>query len=256
MGGLKKAIVIIGIVLSVFPFVFLALLSIAQDWRFPFLLPSYYQSARWAGIFTESNDLLKSLALSFAIAIMVAAFSTIAGFMISRTISLNVKRKLLLFACYFPLALSPVIYSLLINHYFILLNLSGTITGVIIAQLLIAVPFSILLLSSFWSGYIRSLEDIAATLGSNFSQSFFKVLLPVARPQLLVCFFQTFLISWFEFGLTTIIGVGKVQTLTLKVFEYIGEANMYYAALSSCIIILPPALFLWVNKKFVFSNLN
>jgi putative spermidine/putrescine transport system permease protein len=82
------------------------------------------------------------------------------------------------------------------------------------------------------------------------------VVLPVALPQLLVCFFQTFLISWFEYGLTTIIGVGKVQTLTLKVYQYIGEANIFYAALSSCIIVFPPAIFLWINKRFVFSKLD
>jgi len=238
------------------PFVFLFILSIANGWDFPNLLPSVYSTERWSGLVQNSGGLLQSLRLSFLIALIVAIISTITGFTISQSISLHSKRKYLLFACYFPLALSPVIYSLLLNHFFILFNLSGTFTGVVIAQLIITIPFSILLLSSFWNENIRSLEQVSTTLGSNLRQTFFRVLLPVALPQLLVCFFQTFLISWFEYGLTTIIGVGKVQTLTLKVYQYIGEANIFYAALSSCIIVFPPAIFLWINKRFAFSKLN
>lgn len=256
MRPIKKPIAFLALLAFIIPFVFLFVLSIATRWDFPHLLPSGYSTGRWSGLIQNSAGLLQSLQLSFLIALIVAIVSTIAGFTISHSISLHSKGKYLLFACYFPLALSPVIYSLLLNHFFIILNLSGTFTGVVIAQLIITIPFSILLLSSFWNENIRSLEQVSKTLGSNFTQTFFRVVLPVALPQLLVCFFQTFLISWFEYGLTTIIGVGKVQTLTLKVYQYIGEANIFYAALSSCIIVFPPALFLFINKRFVFSKLN
>ncbi len=256
MRYLKRPIAFLALLLFMMPFVFLFILSIANGWNFPHLLPSDYSTERWSGLIKNSAGLLQSLQLSFLIALIVAIVSTITGFTISHSISLHSKGKYLLFACYFPLALSPVIYSLLLNHFFIILNLSGTFTGLVIAQLIITIPFSILLLSSFWNENIRSLEQVSTTLGSNLRQTFFRVVLPVALPQLLVCFFQTFLISWFEYGLTTIIGVGKVQTLTLKVYQYIGEANIFYAALSCCIIVFPPAIFLWINKKFVFSKLN
>ncbi len=256
MRRLKRPIAFLALLAFIMPFVFLFVLSIATRWDFPHLLPSGYSTERWSGLIKNSAGLLQSLQLSFLIALIVAIVSTITGFTISHSISLHSKRKYLLFACYFPLALSPVIYSLLLNHFFIILNLSGTFTGLVIAQLIITIPFSILLLSSFWNENIRSLEQVSITLGSNLRQTFFRVVLPVALPQLLVCFFQTFLISWFEYGLTTIIGVGKVQTLTLKVYQYIGEANIFYAALSSCIIVFPPAIFLWINKRFVFSKLD
>ncbi len=256
MRYLKRTIASLALLLFILPFVFLFVLSIANGWAFPHLLPSGYSTERWSGLVKNTGGLLQSLQLSCLVALIVAVVSTVTGFTISRSISLHIKRKYLLFACYFPLALSPVIYSLLLNHFFIMFNLSGTFIGVVIAQLIITIPFSILLLSSFWNENIRSLEQVSITLGSNLRQTFFRVLLPVALPQLLLCFFQTFLISWFEYGLTTIIGVGKVQTLTLKVYQFIGEANIFYAALSSCIIAFPPVIFLWLNKRFVFSKLN
>lgn len=253
---IKQPIAFLALLVFLMPFAFLFALSTASRWNFPNLLPSGYSTERWTGLIRNSDGLWQSLQLSCMIGLIVAVISTITGFSISRSISRHKKRKYLLFACYFPLALSPVIYSLLLNHYFILFNLSGTFTGVVIAQVIITIPFSILLLSSFWNETILSLEQVSTTLGSNLWQTIFRVVLPVALPQLLVCFFQTFLISWFEYGLTTIIGVGKVQTLTLKVYQYIGEANIFYAALSSCIIIFPPAIFLWINKRFVFSKFS
>ncbi|MEP7251147.1 MAG: ABC transporter permease subunit [Ginsengibacter sp.] len=250
----KKAIVVIAIILFTFPFVYLLLLSLADEWRFPRFLPANVNLQRWKEALEGNNSIFSGLTLSLIIAFFVAFISTLAGFLISRAIAQNQRRNLLLFFCYFPMALSPVVYALLINYFFIRVGLSGSVAGIVMAQLMIALPFAILLLNSFWNREVSSLEDVSKTLGADFKQTFFKVLLPVARPQLLVCCFQTFLISWFEYGLTTIIGVGKIQTLTLTVYQYIGEANIYYAAISSCIIIFPILILLWINKRFIYSK--
>lgn len=250
----KKIIASVAIILFTLPFVYLLILSFANEWRFPTLFPRAIRITRWEDALVGNNGIIHGFILSFAIAFFVALFSTLLGFLISRSIAQNERRNLLLFSCYFPLALSPVIYALLINYLFIRIGVSGTVAGIIIAQLMIALPFGILLLNSFWNNEISSLEEVSKTIGADFKQTFFKVLLPAARPHLIVCFFQTFLISWFEYGLTTIIGVGQIQTLTLKVYQYIGEANIYYAAISSCIIVLPIVFLLWINKRFIYSK--
>jgi len=80
------------------------------------------------------------------------------------------------------------------------------------------------------------------------------VLIPMSKLALLICFFQTFLISWFEYGLSSVIGLGQVRTLTIAVYQYIGESNQFVAALASCLIALPPLLLLWFNQRFVFRQ--
>jgi putative spermidine/putrescine transport system permease protein len=64
-----------------------------------------------------------------------------------------------------------------------------------------------------------------------------------------LCFFQSFLVSWFEYGLTQFIGLGKVKTLTVMVFNFINEANLFYAALACVLLVLPPIVLLYMNKK-------
>ena len=76
-----------------------------------------------------------------------------------------------------------------------------------------------------------------------------RVLLPLAWPLLRTALFQTFLLSWFDFGLTNLLSVGKVRTLTVQVFTYVGEANAQLAAVASLLLLLPPALLLWANKS-------
>ena len=53
-----------------------------------------------------------------------------------------------------------------------------------------------------------------------------------------------------------IIGYGKVQTLTVKVYQFLTEANIFYAALNCCLLILPPVLLLWMNKRIILRYPN
>lgn len=249
----KISLIVIGSFFA-FPFLFLLALSFMKSWVYPVLFPHHLSFINWKEMIRSQDGILKSFFYSLIIALFVAVFSTFAGFIISRFIAFNRHRGQWIFASYAPYILSPVIYAVLLNYFFIRLGLSGNIAGVMLGQLIIALPFSIILFTAFWDERIKSLEEVSYTLGGSFRHTFFKLLLPVAKPQLLVCFFQTFLISWFEYGMTSIIGVGKVQTLTIKVYQYIEEANLFYAALSSCIIIFPPIILLWLNRKFVFTK--
>lgn len=251
---LKKIIAGALAVIFLFPIVYLLVLSLAENWFFPQLLPRDFIVERWVSMFSGHNELLGSLMLSLATAISVATIATFTGFYTSRHIAYHPKRSLWMQLSYFPFVLSPVIYAALLYHYFIRLNLTGNTAGVILGQLLIAYPYSVILFSGFWNKRIQHMGKLVQTLGGNRWQTYRRLYIPMAQGFLLICFFQTFLISWFEYGLTTLIGVGKVQTLTLKVFQYINEANFYKAALSSSLLILPPIILLYFNKRFLFQK--
>ena len=255
MNFFKRIAAFLAFGIFILPFGYLLMLSFTEDYRFPQLLPSSFNNKGWREALFKNTGIPHGLFISLLIAFCEAMAATLLGFFISRAIAYHKRRNLLLFACYFPLAISPVILALLVNYYFIKVGLSGTIGGIICAQLLITLPYGVILLNSFWSAGVKSLEEVSGTLGANFLQTLFKVLVPVARSQLVVCFIQCFLISWFDYGLTSIIGVGQIKTLTLKVYQYINEADVYYAAISCCIIVLPIVILLWVNKKFIYHKI-
>ncbi|MDX1672325.1 MAG: ABC transporter permease subunit [Balneolaceae bacterium] len=250
----KKILSILLIGLYLFPFGYLLLLSVSRSWRFPALWPDNVTLSNWSDLLAGQGELAGSLLVSVIISISVAVFSTLFGFATSKFIAYSKYRKQLMLYSYFPFVLSPVIYAACIYYFFIILDLSGSVPGVMIAQLIIAYPYAVIIFSGFWSDRIKSMEHLVAGLGGKKWDTYVRVLFPAARDMLLICFFQTFLISWFEYGLTSLIGVGKVQTLTIKVFQFIQEANIYHAALASCLLIFPPVLFLLFNKKYIFKT--
>lgn len=241
--------------LILFPFVYMILLSMASDWRFPSVLPEYFGLKNWKTILNSETGLLTSFISSMFISMAVAFAATSSGFFISKAVFYHPKRKLLTLFAYFPYILAPVVFAACLSFFFLKMGLFGNHTGVIVAQYIIAFPYALLFFSSFWNEKVKNYEELVRTLGGNQWQTYTKVLLPIAKGLLLVCFFQTFLISWFEYGLTSIIGVGKVQTLTIKVFLFIKEANYFYGALSCCLLIFPPVVLLYFNKKYVFKNI-
>ena len=175
--------------------------------------------------------------------------------MTGKYIAYHKNKKALLFLAYIPYVMSPVILGTCLMYLYIKGNLTGNVAGVVLSQIMFAYGYSIVFFSAFWNTRIRALEELVYTLGGTVFQAYRRVLLPISRNALVISFFQTFLISWFQYGLTILIGSGKVQTLPVKVYEYIGEANMFYAAMASCLLILPPAFLLWINKRFVFKTI-
>lgn len=237
------------------PFGVLLILSIGRNWMYPNILPIKWTFENWRILLTANNDLSKSLILSLSISLSIATFITFLSFITSKQIAFSRYRNQWLLLAYCPYVFAPVILAACMQFFFLKFGLSGSVYGVLIAQILITYPFGVILFTGFWNHQMRAMEQLVMNLGGSTLQTYIKVLLPIAKGSLLLCFFQTFLISWFEYGLTVIIGVGKVQTLPVKVFQYINEANVFYAALASCLLVFPPLLLLWLNKQFIFVKL-
>ncbi|HMO39347.1 MAG TPA: hypothetical protein PKC76_08140 [Saprospiraceae bacterium] len=243
-------------IIILLPFAVLAVLSLGRNWAFPAVLPAVFTFDNWRVLLLAQSDLSQSLALSLFISIVIATAVTIASFFTSKFISFSPWRRRWLLIAYFPYMFAPVILAACLQYYFLRLGWAGSAGGVMLAQLFIAYPFGVIIFTGFWNERLHNMEQLVATLGGNAWQTYTRVLLPVAKGALLICFFQTFLISWFEYGLTRLIGVGKIQTLTLKVFQYVNEANVFYAALASILLAVPPIVLLWLNKRYVFVNFN
>jgi putative spermidine/putrescine transport system permease protein len=247
------SISIIGFI-AFFPILLLAFLSLSEQWMFPNILPDRLASGPWKLLLTGKSELLYSLLLSVGISLLVAVVVTIFSFFASRQIAYSPIGKKILWLTYFPYVFAPVLLGAILQYYFIRYGMSGKISGVLLGQFFITFPYGIIFFISFWNARIRSFEDLVSTLGGNPFQKYKQVLFPIARPAISLVFFQTFLISWFDYGLTMLIGIGQVQTLPIKVFQYVNSANMNHAAAASLLLILPPVILLWINKKYVLTR--
>lgn len=236
-----------------FPLLTLLYLTLIGQWSFPQLLDANFHFKNWISL-TKETSIWTSLGLSLFIATFLASLATIFGFVVSQALSYQKKGNLYLQFAYYPYLIAPVILGAMLQFYFVRLNLSGTILGVLIAQSFFILPYSVLLMATFWNDTIRQFTLQAKSLGANTFQIYQSVLLPLAKPWLFLVFVQCFLISWFEYGVTQLIGVGKVNTLPIQAMQLIREANPHQAALIACFMIFPILFLLGLNQQTLMKK--
>lgn len=240
-------------ILLVSPVVYLLIFSLSQNWLFPNLIPEL-TLGNWKKLFEGQSELASSLLLSLILSLLVSFMATVLAFITSHHLFLSAKADLYKKLTILPFALSPIIFAIAISFYFKYFGLSASFSGVGLAQLFIVYPYAMLLFSGFWNAKHHAYKNLVATLGGSQKHQWFSALIPISKQMLLICFFQSFLISWFDFGLTQYIGIGKVKTLTIQVYSLVNEANPYVAAVASMLLILPPLVLLYFNRLFILKR--
>ena len=233
------------------PLLYVLLRSFAFSWTWPDILPSEWSGMFWADVLKGSNGLGNGLALSIATALFTAFLATSLALPVSRAIAEHRHRRYWLLMAYFPFILAPVIYATTLRFFFVKMGLSSTLGGIMLGHFLIAFPFAVLVLEGGWNAQMLALAQQARSLGATATQSWLSVILPAFKGLLGLCLFQTFLISWFEYGLTSLIGQGQVRTLPVLVFQFVQESSVAYAALASSLLMLPPLLLLVLNRRML-----
>lgn len=254
--GINKLKTIPLLLLLFAPFGAILFLSLVREWIYPDLLHSSIYFGHWRQFFDGHSALTRPLVTSLVLAITVSMIATVFGYYMSKQIVFYYRKPRLIYWAFYPYLIAPIVLAAMLQYYFVRLGFSGSIWGVLLAQSLFILPYSVILMSTFWTAKVRKLIFQAETLGADKMQINRKLLWHLARPWLLLCAAQSFLISWFEYGLTYLIGVGKVQSLTISVMHYIQEANTHQAALVSCILVAPLLIIfiiLFIASKLVNS---
>ena len=237
------------LLLLALPFALLILLSMTRDWRYPALWPQVWQSDQWWVFGAEWRSLLVITLRSLLLAALVAVLATMAGFFTSHAIALQRHAAHWLALALLPFAVPPVVYALCLGQGFAALDLTGHYGGVMLAQWPFAYAYAVLLSHAYWTQQTLALHELAHSLGARSSQIWWRIHLPLARGVLGVCLFQTALMSWFDFALVRVVGAGRVETLTLRVFDYLGASDLRQAAAAALLLMTPPLLALLVNPR-------
>ncbi len=112
--------------------------------------------------------------------------------------------------------------------------------GIVIAQLVVNLPFAIKLVSTAFSGVDPKLERVAGLLGATPAKSFMTILLPLCKNALISAFILVWSRALGEFGATLmLVGVTRMKTETLPASIYLNvSTNDLGGALASAFILL------------------
>jgi arabinogalactan oligomer/maltooligosaccharide transport system permease protein len=143
----------------------------------------------------------------------------------------------------------------------VMFNLRDSLIGVGIAMISTALPFAVWNLKGYLDTIPKELEEAAAIDGADPNQTFFKIVLPLALPQLAVTFFLGFIGHWQEFVLPWLF-LTKPQdyTLSMTMYNMVGQyANSIpwnrFSAMA-VIIALPVAIVYVILQKQIVGGLT
>jgi len=150
---------------------------------------------------------------------------------------------------------------LLLPLYIMLIKLGliNTYLGVIIIYAATALPFTIWTMKGYYDTIPYSLEEAARIDGCNQFEAFYKIILPLAAPALVITALFSFMTAWAEYLVAAqILQDSALWTLPLGLKSF--ESNMstewgLYGA-SSIIVTIPVVILFLALSKYLVSGLT
>ena len=157
-------------------------------------------------------------------------------------------RLLILSTRAFPI----VILAIPLAVTYLRLGIDDTVIGVALMHTALALPFTILITSSVFSGVPRELEEAAQTLGCNPLQAFLRVSLPLALPGLAAAAIFTWVLSWNDVFAAVILTLLN-PTLPAKVLTALTQSPIYYQFAAGFVMLLPSMVVIFVVRRYLLG---
>lgn len=199
------------------------------------------------------RQLMNSLIVSVATSGVGLVLSTTAGYALSRWDFPGRDRGMNAFLVtqMFPGVVMAIPLYILIDT----LGLLDSLTGLVLVYATTSVPFSVWTLKGYFDTIPRALEEAAMLDGATRLQTFWMVVLPLARPALAVTGLFSFMTAWNEFILAaTFMGDPRSFTLPVVLQRYVSDYDTewgHFAAGAILVSVPVMALFFALQRHFV-----
>jgi putative spermidine/putrescine transport system permease protein len=122
-----------------------------------------------------------------------------------------------------PLMIPHLVLGIAFLRFFTQIGLGGTFTGLVLAHIVIVLPFALRLTLASAVGLDRSIEHAAVSLGASEAVVLRRITLPLVVPGLASGWALAFINSFDEVTTTVFIAAPGVDTLPVRMFHYIQD---------------------------------
>ena len=199
------------------------------------------------------RQLFNSLVVSAATAVVGVSIACTAGYAMSRW-SFPGRERLIstfLLTQMFPGVVMAIPLYLLLDK----LHLLDSLVGLVLGYATTAVPFATWNLKGYFDTLPRELEEAATLDGASRWVTFTRIILPLARPSLVVTGLFAVMTAWNEFILAaTLMGDERAYTLPVVLNGYVGEFGAQWGlfAAGALLVNVPVvALFFFLQRHLV-----
>jgi putative spermidine/putrescine transport system permease protein len=207
----------------------------------------------YRNIFSSSTNFGNAFINSIAVAVIATAIDVLLGVTAALSVSRHQFKGRELLVSFFT---SPM-YVPSITFAFVLLQVFsqiGSVPGmlrILVGHLIIIMPYIVRNTLSVLSSYNWNLENAAASLGANPVTIFTKITLPLIKPGVIAGAMLSFLYSFDEVVLSSLLCSPKFVTLPIRIMNYMEFSfDPTLAAISTVLILMSLLLILLLEKFF------
>lgn len=213
--------------------------AFADEWRSPDVVP---QRLGLRGVREAfSATALEALGNSLLVAVVVVVLALALGWPAARALGERRGRRggVVLVVLALPLLVPSYATGTGLTEWFLRLDLADSLVALVLAHLVLALPYVVLVLVPAFGPALREAEEAAAVHGLNRRRRLWCVTLPAVRPTLAAAALLGFLVSWSEYGSSLAVGGGRPM-LPLVLLPFVGTDPQVAAALA--LLFLLPAV--------------
>ena len=135
---------------------------------------------------------------------------------------------------------------------------AGTYQAMILTLQTLAIPFSVWLLKSFMDEVPLDLEEAAWVDGATRLSAFFRIIIPLALPGIIVTSMFTFVFSWNNVLFPLILSKQSTTTLPVGTISFFASTGVYWnqIAATAVVAMLPPMLIFLILGRYVVRGLT
>lgn len=222
------------------PLLALVVRAFADEWRAPALIPQRL-GLRGVDVALGGTGAPEAVANSLVVALLTTAVALLLGWPAARVLGeRRLRRPALVFVLLaMPLLVPAYATGAGLTEWLIRLGLSGGLGGLVLAHLVVVLPYVIVVLMSGFGPRVTELEEMARTAGAGPLRRLAWVTVPAVRPALAAAAFIGFLVSWSQYGSSLAVGAGRPM-LPVVMLPFIGTDPQVAAVLA--LLFLAPAV--------------
>jgi putative spermidine/putrescine transport system permease protein len=202
-------------------------------------------STRWYGAYFSAIEWRDATYVSFAAACLTMLLSTTLGTLAAYGLHAVRSRwsALAYLAFVLPLVIPAILIAIGIFLFYAQLGLNNTLTGIVLAHSVLAIPLVVITVASSLKSYDMNQEMVARSLGASRPRAFLTVTLPQIKISVISGALLAFITSLDEVVISLFIAGGDRATLTKRMFNALrDEIDPTIASISTLLIALSVVL--------------
>lgn len=138
------------------------------------------------------------------------------------------------------------------------LGMVDTYTSLILAHMLVGLPFIVWVMVPFFESIPRELTEAAVVDGASAIRAFVTVVLPLSGPGIVTAAILSFVFSWNNFMFSIVLASSRTRTVPVAIYNFISYAQIDWGGLmaAAVVITLPVLVLAIVTQRYVIRGLT